>query len=170
MRGLWFGILVYRWAALAWMTTAALTHWGPIDTKGLAIGALLVTFAWNVRFSLTEGWLRGGDRLVDLALAVALLPISGLVMVDRAILEELFFAPACPAAAGLTMAAGTGVIGGLLAGLALSVGLVFSRVTNGLEVELIWQNWGEIVNGAVYFLAAGGAAGAVRRVLLTSAA
>lgn len=170
MRGLWFGILVYRWAALAWMTVAALTHWRPLDDKRLALVALLVTFAWNVWFSLRQGWLRQADRLIDLAIAVALLPIGGLVMADRTILDELFFATAYPAAAALTMGAGTGVVGGLLAGLALSVALVFSRVTNGLDLEAILKDWGDLVNGAVYFLAAGGAAGAVRRVLLTSAA
>src|SRR5262245_37761909 len=130
MRGLWFGILVYRWAALVWMTAAALSNWGPIDDTGLATTALIATVAWNVWFSLTKGWLRSVDRLIDLAIAFALLPIAGLVMADRRLFDELFFATTYPAAAALTMGAATGVIGGLLAGLALSVGLVLSRVTN----------------------------------------
>jgi signal transduction histidine kinase len=170
MRGLWFGILVYRWAALVWMTAAALTHWDTVDEQELALTALATTVVWNIWLSARKGWLRRLDRLVDLAIAFALLPIGGFVMDDGAILDELFFATSYPAVAALTMGAGTGVVGGLLAGLVLSVGLVLSRVTNGLELDELGGGWGELVNGAVYFLAAGGAAGAVRRVLLESAA
>jgi len=171
MRGLWLGVLVFRWAAFGWMTIAALVRLNEFALEGLAVAALLLTGSWNLWFSVTAGWRRRVDLLVDLAIAVALLPISGLVMAEGMVTEGLFFASQYPASVALTFGAATGVVGGLLAGLALSVGLVWSRVTNGIPLgDIDGAQWGELVNGAVYFLAAAGAAGVVRRALLISAA
>ena len=141
MRGLWLGVLVFRWAAFGWMTIAALVRLNEFALEGLAVAALVLTGSWNLWFSVTAGWRRRVDLLVDLAIAVA-----------------------------LTTGAATGVAGGLLAGIALSVGLVWSRVTNGIPLgEIDGAQWGELLNGAVYFLSAGGAAGVVRRALMISA-
>ena len=171
MRGLWLGVLVFRWAAFGWMAFAAVVRLNEFALEGLAVSALVVTGAWNLWFSLTAGWHRRVDLWVDLAIGVALLPISGLVMGEQQITEQLFFATTYPASVALTTGAATGVMGGLLAGAALSMGLVWSRATNGLQLgELDGGDWGELVNGAVYYLSAGGAAGVVRRALMTSAA
>jgi signal transduction histidine kinase len=60
---------------------------------------------------------------------------------------------------------------GLLAGAALSLGLLASRPANGLPLsELSSAEWAALVNGAFYYLAAGGAVGVVSRVLKRSAA
>jgi signal transduction histidine kinase len=81
-----------------------------------------------------------------------------------------FFATSYPASAALTMGAGTGVAGGLAAGVALSVGLALSRPVNGLPLsDLSSAEWAALVNGAFYYVAAGGAAGVVSRVLRRSA-
>ncbi|HYU56983.1 MAG TPA: ATP-binding protein [Actinomycetota bacterium] len=169
MRGLWLGILVFRWATFAWMAIAAATRWHTFRRPGLALAAVLITGAWNAWFSLTWGWRRPRARWVDLAIAIALLPVSGLVMAEGAISRELFFATAYPASAALTMGAGAG-LAGLLAGAALSVGLVFSRLANGLAPGDLIADWANLVNGSVYYLAAAAATGVVRRVLVTSAA
>ena len=171
MRGLWLGVLVFRWAAFGWMTVAALVRLNEFALKGVAVTALVLTGSWNLWFSVTAGWRRRFDLLVDLAIAVALLPISGLVMAEGVVSEELFFATQYPASVALTFGAATGVVGGLLGGLALSAGLVWSRITNGIPLgEIDGAEWGEVLNGAFYFLTAGGAAGVVRRALVISAA
>ncbi len=173
MRGLWLGVLVYRWATFVWMAAVALTLAVRQDLRrpGLALAAVLVILAWNVWLSLTAGWERTLDRRIDLGLALALLPLSGLVMNEGAIRNTLFFATSFPATAALTFGAGSGVAGGLFAGAALSLGLVASRAANGLPPdELTGDDWGVLLNGVFYYLSAGGAAGVVHRVLVRSAA
>jgi len=171
MRGLWLGVLVFRWAAFGWMTIAALVRLNEFALEGLAVAALVLTGSWNLWFSVTAGWRRRVDLLIDLAIAVVLLPISGLVMAKGMVTEELFFATQYPASVALTFGAATGVVGGLLGGLALSGGLVWSRITNGIPLgDIDGAQWGELLNGAFYFLSAGGAAGVVRRALVISAA
>lgn len=171
MRGLWLGVLVFRWAAFGWMTIAALVRLNEFALEGLAVAALVLTGSWNLWFSVTAGWRRRLDLLIDLAIAVALLLISGLVMPQGMVTEELFFATQYPASVALTFGAATGVVGGLLGGLALSVSLVWSRITNGIALgDIEGAQWGELLNGAFYFLSAGGAAGVVRRALVISAA
>jgi signal transduction histidine kinase len=171
MGGLWLGVLVFRWAAFGWMTIAALVRLNEFALEGVAVAALAVTGSWNLWFSISAGWRRRVDLLVDLAIAVALLPISGLVMAEGTVTEQLFFASQYPASVALTFGAATGVVGGVLGGLALSVGLVWSRITNGIPFgDIDGEQWGELLNGAFYFLSAGGAAGVVRRALVISAA
>ena len=172
MRGLWLGVLTYRWATFAWMVVASIVIRSELRRPGLAFATVLVTLAWNVWFSLTSGWERSVDRRIDLALSFALLPLSGIVMREGAIEDGvLFFATSYPATSALTMGAGNGVAAGLSAGAVLSVGLALSRATNGLRLaEADAAAWGALVNGAFYYLSAGGAAGVVRRVLLRSAA
>jgi signal transduction histidine kinase len=171
MRGLWLGVLVFRWAAFGWMTIAALVRLNEFAFEGVAVATLVLTGSWNLWFSATVGWRRRVDLLVDLAIAVALLPISGLVMAEGMVTEQLFFASQYPASVALTFGAATGVVGGLLGGLVLSLGLIWSRITNGIPLgDIDGGQWGELMNGAFYFVTAGCAAGVVRRALVISAA
>jgi len=171
MRGLWIGILVYRWCAFAWMTVLAIATRDDLDRPGAALVALGVVFAWCIWFSLTRAWERPLERWIDLALSFALLPYSGWVMAPGATAGSApFFATSYPASAALTVGAGTGVAGGLSAGLLLSLGLALSRLANGLPLaELSSAEWAALVNGAFYFVAAGGATGVVSSVLRRSA-
>ncbi len=171
MRGLWFGILVYRWAAFVWMASLAAVTWEDFRRPELALASLVVTFLWCLWFSLTRAWERPVERWIDLGLAVALLPISGLVMETGGTAGAApFFATSYPASAALSVGAGNGVAGGLFAGIALSIGLVASRPANGLPLsELSTAEWAALVNGAFYYVAAGGAVGVVSRVLKRSA-
>ena len=68
MGGLWLGVLVFRWAAFGWMTIAALVRLNEFALEGLAIAALVLTGSWNLWFSVTAGWRRRVDLLVDLAI------------------------------------------------------------------------------------------------------
>jgi signal transduction histidine kinase len=170
LRGLWLGLLAYRWATFAWMAVAAVAIRSDLRRPGVALAAVVATGAWNVWFSLTGGWNRGVDRAIDLGLAFALLPVSGVVMREGAIEDGiLFFATSFPATAALTMGAGGGVGPGLGAGVALSVGLALSRTANGMDLtHASGGAVGALVNGAFYYVSAGGAAGVVRRVLARS--
>jgi len=172
MKGAWLGILAYRWVALTWMAAQAVIAWSGFRAPHIAAIALLVTVAWNAWFTLTRAWERPLERGIDLGLAFALLPISGFVMDEgTAGSGSPFFATSYPAAAALTVGAGSGVGAGLGAGAALSVALLLSRLANHIALrELSPDDWTNLVNGAIYFLAAGGAAGVVSRVLVRAEA
>lgn len=172
VRGLWLGLLAYRWAAFAWMGALALESHEDLRLPALAFVALGVTGAWSLWFSLTRGWERSVVRWVDLGLAFALLPISGIVMEPGTTAGAApFFATSYPASAALTVGVGSGIAAGLGAGALLSIGLALSRPLNDLPLtELSSSEWAALVNGAFYYVAAGGAAGVVSRVLRRSAA
>ncbi len=171
MRGMWLGVLAYRWAAFAWMASLAAITRDDLREPVLALASLVVVFVWCVWFSVSRAWTRPAARLADLAISVALLPISGWVMAGGSTAgSSPFFATSYPASAALTVGTGSGVSGGLLAGAALSIGLALSRPANGLPlVDLSSAEWAALVNGFFYYLAAGGAAGVVSTVLRRSA-
>jgi signal transduction histidine kinase len=74
--------------------------------------------------------------------------------------ETPFFAVSYPACAALLWGAARGLGGGIAAGAVLSVALVFSRPINGIPLgELSHGQVFGLVNGVVYFLAAGAATG-----------
>jgi signal transduction histidine kinase len=167
-KGLWLGILAYRWVSFAWMTILAYLSRADFIHGELAWTVLGLTAAWNVWLTLTGGWERPLVRWIDLANSFGLLVVSGLVVTERGV--ELgkapFFATAYPASSALTVGAGGGVGAGLVGGAVLSVGLALSRQVNGSPiVGLSGDEWADLVNGMVYFLSAGGAAGLVSRIL-----
>ncbi len=170
-KGLWLGILAYRWAAFGWMTLLALVsdHFRQPELAWAAIGA---AGAWTAWLTVSRGWERPAARWFDLVLAVALLLVSGLVMKERTMVGGYpFFATAYPVSAAMTIAAASGVGAGLLSGLALSLALVFSRPLNGVPMAGLSAGQVEAIgNGAVYYLSAGGAVGLVARMLARSAA
>ena len=171
LKGLWLGILAYRWASLAWMGVLAFTSRENVRHEELAWAAIGAAAVWTIWFTVSQGWLWPVARWFDLALAVGLLLISGLVMKERSVVLDFpFFATAYPVSAAMTVAAASGVGGGLLSGLALSVALVFSRSINGVPLaDLESGQIADIGNGVVYYLSAGGAVGLVSRILRTSA-
>lgn len=172
LKGLWLGILAYRWASLAWMGVLAFTSRENVRHEELAWAAIGAAVVWTIWFTVSQGWLWPVARWFDLALAVGLLLISGLVMKERSVVLDFpFFATAYPVSAAMTVAAASGIGGGLLSGLALSVALVFSRSINGVPLaDLEPGRIADLGNGAVYYLTAGGAVGLVSRILRTSAA
>jgi signal transduction histidine kinase len=171
MTGLWLGVLVYRWVTLAWMTILALVGGDTLRRPVLAYVTIAVVVGWNVWFGTTRAWERGLDRNVDLAISFLLLPISGLVMEEGTAAASKgtpFFAVSYPASSALTVGAGEGLAAGLFASGVLSIGLFLSRVTNS-ALPLSGNQWANLLNGFVYYVAAGGATGTVSRALRRSA-
>jgi signal transduction histidine kinase len=171
-RGLFLGILAYRWATLAWMTVLAVITRERLEPAPVAFGVLAGVVVWNTVFTARRGWERPGWRWADLAISAVLLPFAGYVMDEGGAAGGVpFFATSYPASSALTVGAAGTPTSGLGAGVALSIGLVASRVANGVGLgELDSSQWANLVNGIVYFLAAGGAAGVVSASLARSAA
>ena len=171
MRGLWVGVLVYRWASYAWMTVLAITTRDDLRRPVPALAAAAVVGVWNVWFTVTRAWGRRSARFVDLGISVFLLPFSGWVMAEgTASGGAPFFATSYPAASALTMGIGEGLAGGLAGGIALSIALALSRPANGTPLsDLTADQWALLVNGVVYHVSAGGAAGVVSKVIRRSA-
>lgn len=171
LRGLWAGILVYRWIALVWMVTLAATS----SSFRSAIGAWALiggTVAWNVWWSLARGWTNPVARWVDLTISLALITLSGVVQERGGVVgDHPFFATAYPVSSAMTFGAADGPAAGLASALALSIGLALSRPLNG--VSLFGLSTGQVAglgNGVVYYLTAGATIGLVSRTLRRSAA
>jgi signal transduction histidine kinase len=170
-KSLWLGILAYRWATLAWMTSLAAFAGDELRNPVLAWISIAVTVVWCAWFSLIKGWERPSLRWVDLGVSAFLLLISGLVMAEGSVVGDgpPFFATAYPVTAAMTMAAATGLRGGLIAGTALSICLVLSRPLNGVPIsELELDQVVDTGNGVAYYLAASGTVGLVSKMLTRS--
>jgi signal transduction histidine kinase len=171
LRGLWIGILVYRWIGLAWMSTLAATS-GSFRSAMLVWLILGITIAWNVWWTLARGWTVPIARWMDLGISFAVLLLSGVVQEQGEVIsgDHPFFATAYPVTAAMTFGAAEGPVAGLGAALALSFGLVLSRPLNGVALdELTSGRWTGLGNGVVYYLAAGYAVGLVSRTMRRSA-
>ena len=172
-KGLWLGILAYRWISIAWMTIQVFLWRNDFIRNELLWSALGVTVGWNVWLTLTRGWERPLVRWIDLAISFGLLLISAFVVPAGAVVSGPvpFFATAYPASSALTVGAGGGGGPGLIGATVLSIGLALSRHVNGSPLwELEGAHWTNLVNGIVYFFAAGAGAGLVSRALERSGA
>ena len=171
-RGLWLGILAYRWASFAWMAALAVLARDDLRNTPLALAAIGVTGVWCSFFTFARGWERASLRWIDLGVSFVLLLVAGLVMEEGAAAGGgPFFATAYPVTSAMTLGAAGGLRAGLLSGTALSIGLGLSRYLNGVPLqELTPDQITALGNGAVYYLAAGGAVGIVSQVLDRTAA
>jgi signal transduction histidine kinase len=167
--GLARGALVFRWVALAWMSTIALGG-GDFRRPVLAWASLLAALLWTVWISVRRGRENRAELAIDLALCGWLLLASGLVVPEDGVIRgRPFFATGYPVSAALAWGIAFGVRGGLLAGAVLGCGLVASRPLNGvalgvLDAPQIQNMMGAVVN----YIAAGGAIGLVSRLLANS--
>jgi signal transduction histidine kinase len=170
-KGLWLGILAYRWAAYAWMVLLAFLSRGGLRHPLLAWMAILVAGLWSAWLTATRGWERPAIRRVDLGISIGLILVSGLAMREHGVVEDLpFFATSYPVSAAMTVGAASGVGAGLWSGLVLGIALTLSRPLNGIPFgELTPGQWAAIGNGAAYYLSAGGAVGLVNRLMSRSA-
>ena len=170
-RTLWVGILVYRWAALGWMAVLALlagAHGHRPELVWASIGAAAVWSAW-LTVSGTQH--QRVTRWFDLALAVGLVLISGLVVGPGRLGDQPFFAAAYPITAALVWGAAHGPWGGLFAGVVLGSAYVLARPVNGIALDALPQgDLQAMANGAINYLLAGGAVGVVAVLLKRSAA
>jgi signal transduction histidine kinase len=161
-RTLWAGLLVFRWVFLAWFAANAIFseltfRYGPLPWIALAL-----TGAWTLWLSLpSENQERPETPWIDLLVGVGLILVSGLVVPPGEVIGDTpFFAVSYPVCAALLWGAARGPSGGIAAGAVLSVGLVFSRPINDIPLQDLshGQIFG-LVNGVVYYLAAGAATG-----------
>ncbi|HEX9122510.1 MAG TPA: ATP-binding protein [Actinomycetota bacterium] len=161
-RTLWAGLLVLRWAFLAWFAANAIFseltfRFGPLPWIALAL-----TGAWTLWLSLPpENQERPETPWIDLLVGVGLILVSGLVVPPGEVIGDTpFFAVSYPVSAALLWGAARGPSGGIAAGAVLSVGLVLSRPINDIPLQDLshGQIFG-LVNGVVYYLAAGAATG-----------
>jgi len=173
-KGLWLGILAYRWASFAWMAALAVFARDDLRNTSLAWAAIGATGVWCSFFTFARGWERASLRWADLGVSLALLLVAGLVMEEGSAAgggPGPFFATAYPVSTAMTFGAAGGLRAGLLSGTALSVGLMLSRPINGVPLqELTSDQITALGNGMVYYLAAGGAVGIVSQVLDRTAA
>jgi signal transduction histidine kinase len=163
-RTLWTGLLVFRWAFYAWMivaTGALLVKFDrPIASDAFALGGVTGVGAWNVWLTLHDHQQRPETPYVDLVVAVALILASSFVVPSGEIIGTApFYAVAYPSNAALLWGATKGPAGGLFAGAVLSAALVLGRLLNGVDPTDDVDRIFSIVNGSVYYLAAGAATG-----------
>jgi signal transduction histidine kinase len=162
------GVLVFRWASLLWMAVANVIARDSLRHPVVAWVAIALTLVWTVW--LTRNREPSSVLLgIDLAASMTLIVLSGWV-VDKNVEGRLFFATTYPASTALTWGAARGRAAGLIAGLGLSIALLFSRLANGVNPFSSSNRLLSLLNGMVYYELAGGAAGVVSRTLDRSAA
>lgn len=170
-RTLWTAILVYRWGALLWMSAMALLASPPLIRGEIAWVSLGAALAWTAWLTVGRGRAVGRALWFDLALAVALLLVSAVVVPEGEVGDRQLFATAYPAAAALAWGVARGPWGGLAAGAVLGAAYALTRPLNGAAFHaLTGDELQAIANGAVVFLLAGGAVGVASRLLGRSAA
>lgn len=106
------GVVVFRWAALGWMTALAATQEG-FRRPALAWAAIGAAGAWTASRTILRRASAIGELWFELALAAGLVVTSGLVVPDGAVVSgRPFFATAWPAAAVLAWGVARGARGG----------------------------------------------------------
>ncbi|MFL5797335.1 MAG: sensor histidine kinase [Actinomycetota bacterium] len=166
-RILFAGVLVFRWAAFAWMTLLNLTASEPFRHPVVAWGLVAAAGVFTLWVSVTRAWDRPAVLVVDLALSCTLIVLSGYVVQSGEVVAgRLFFATAYPVSTALAWGAARGPFVGLAAALVLGVAGAFSRPLNDVGLgDLIAGQVQSLVNGAVNYALAAVAAGVVSRVL-----
>ncbi len=163
-RTLWVGLLVFRWAFYVWMVAlaiaapAAFDH--PFRSSALVWLGVIATGAWTVWLTIGDHQERTETPYVDLGLAVGLILVSSLVVRPGEVTggQAPFFAVAYPSNAALLWGARKGPKGGLFAGLVLSLALVVGRPLNRIDLTDPSEIF-SVINGSVYYMAAGAATG-----------
>jgi signal transduction histidine kinase len=169
-RTLWAAVLVFRWAALAWMSVMALTAGRPFVRPELAWLSVGVALGWTAWLTVGRGEVGGPALWFDLGLSVALMLVSAVVVPQGQVEDRQLFATAYPVSAALAWGVARGPWGGLAAGLVLGAAYALTRPFNGLPfADLTGDQVQSIANGAVNFLLAGGAVGVASRLLDRSA-
>ncbi|HEV2893126.1 MAG TPA: ATP-binding protein [Actinomycetota bacterium] len=163
------GILAFRWVSLGWMVILALTA-GELRRPALAVATIAGLAAWTGWLTVARPRPTWPVLAADLALAVGLNLVAGLVMPAGTVGERPFFAAGYPVAAAVTWGAARGVGGGVAAGLVLGASLVAGQLANGIDLAssepavLL-----DLAGGTLNFVLAGGAVGLVARLLERSA-
>jgi len=149
-RGLWLGILVYRWASF--LLTVVLAGIVDLARPGMAWLVLAVLGGWIGVVSWSGGWERRSVRWIDLILSTALLLLAPILAEPRTLGEQPFLAAAYPLSTVLTWAAAVGLPAALAVAGLLFVPLALSRPLNDLPYsELSVGQIAGVVTGGVYY-------------------
>jgi signal transduction histidine kinase len=160
------GIVVFRWAAFAWMVVLAIMA-EPFRRPILVWGMVAVVAVWTVW--LTDPAKRSQPLVawVDLIIAVGLILVTGLAIQERGLLGDAPFLASPYALSPILVWGSTrGVAGGLGAGLAIGVALTLTRPLNGVGLtELTAGQVQGLATSVVLFLIGGGTVGLVAHLL-----
>ncbi len=164
-------ILAFRWVTLALMTLMAIIT-GDLRRPFLAGVAIAVTAAWTVWLTIARPRRIAPVLAADLALAVGLDLISGVVVAKGQVVgAHPFFASVYPVAAAAFWGATAGFRAGLGAGMVLGVSLVATHLVNGVDIlDQTTPRLLSLASGALNFVLAGRAVGLVAQLLERSAA
>jgi signal transduction histidine kinase len=168
-RGLWLGILVYRWASFA--LTVALAAIVPLAKPGLTWQVLAVVGLWVGVITWLQAWERPLVRWIDLLVSTGFLLVAPVLAQSGSLSEQPFLAAAYPLSTVLTWAAAGGLVPGLAVAGALFVPLALSRSLNDLPYSGL--SAGEIagvITTGVYYAFGAGAIGLFARTLDRAAA
>jgi signal transduction histidine kinase len=160
------GVVLFRWAALAWMAGLAITAPGGFARAGYAWAGIGCAAAFTAWASVPRPVRTGRSLWVELALAFGLIVMSGFV-VDDVVGGRVFYATGWPVAAVVALGVARGATAGVLGGLLMGLGLVLSRVVNGVT-HLSGAQTQALVSGAITFVLAGWALGLASDLLRRS--
>ena len=160
-RALQRGVVLFRAASFVWMLAFNLVA-GGFYRPLLAVIALATAGAWTAllvrRPELQE---RIEVLVVDLALSSTLVLISAFVVSPKGVTSDrLFFASAYPVSTALMWGMARGWVAGLVSAVVLGIALVFTRPLNAIPYDST-TSVVSALNGAVYYLMAGGIMGLI---------
>ncbi|HVM33951.1 MAG TPA: ATP-binding protein [Actinomycetota bacterium] len=164
------GVLLFRWAMVAFMTAIAATG-EPFRRPVLAWISIAVAAAWTTVLTVRGHRWQTSYMLVDFAVCAWLLIASGVVVpVESVVSGRPFFAQGYPVSAAVMWGVARGPGSGLAAGAALSLFLIAVRPLNGVPLDELEARQVATLAGAVLnYIVAAGAVGLVARLLVESA-
>jgi signal transduction histidine kinase len=163
-RGLWLGILVYRWASFA--LTVVLAAIVPLAKPGLTWPVLAVVGIWVAVITWLQAWERPVVRWVDLLVSAGFLLVAPVLAEPGSLSEQPFLAAAYPLSTVLTWAAASGLVPGLAVAGLLFVPLALSRPLNDLPYsELSAGEIAGVITMGVYYAFGAGTIGLFARTL-----
>ncbi|HEU5001382.1 MAG TPA: ATP-binding protein [Actinomycetota bacterium] len=155
------GLLIFRWLSLAWVAVLAATGTAgtahPVVTWS-TIGVLLVWTAWLTRRPVQ----RPVELGIDLALGAALVLVGGIAKHPGGLDRGPSLGTLYPISAVVAWGLALGPYGGLGAGAAMSVAVVFARPLNGLAAT---GHPAALLNSSIGYLLAGGVIGGFARLV-----
>lgn len=150
-RGLWLGILVYRWASF--LLTVVLAAIVPLGEPGLALLALGAVGVWIGVVTWFRAWGRSAVRRADLVVSAGFLLVAPMLAEPGSLSEQPFLAAAYPLSTVLTWAASTALVSGLAVAGVLFVPLALSRPLNDLPYgDLSAGEIAGVITGGVYYV------------------
>jgi signal transduction histidine kinase len=150
-RGLWLGILVYRWASF--LLTVVLAAIVPLAEPGLTWLALGALGVWIGVVTWVRAWDRPAVRWADLIVSAGFLLVAPMLAEPGSLGEQPFLAAAYPLSTVLIWSAAAGLLSGLAAAGVLFVPLALSRPLNDLPYdELSAGEIAGVITGGVYYV------------------